>query len=211
MTYSLLNDHIDRIDNMSPVAVPVSANATDYLSVADVLYPGIGYEAGDLQSYLYFTVIAILANERIMHLKLREIFLLPLTLQNYVDSDIALMSLVNASRCEETYRISVSNNSILSFTVLSLFILLWSLALLGVAWRSQTPEVSSFPDLDFVSRLPSEVNCQEISEVCSQVSRVKHWRVGQEIDTVKLCALEKVISDDSSARRNTETYELNDI
>jgi hypothetical protein len=71
--------------------------------------------------------------------------------------------------CKEVYRISLAQDSIQIFTAGSLVVFLWRLSVLATSSYNRMPEVSAFPDLGLVSKIPEKPKDEGLREVSTRL------------------------------------------
>jgi hypothetical protein len=219
ITYSLGNNSLVRIENISE-KLDQDIEADFYLSVLNALLSSgehIDKQATQttIANFAGWTMSSPRYPGKLEH-KIWDVLLLPLVQgQAFLYSHSDHQDIM-ASFCKESYKIVLSQPSLQIFTAFSVIILVWCLVLLAVSGISRRPEVSSFPELDLVSKIPV-YNEDGFCGVCSRISEAPVRDIGKEIgDTRIFCEVGSQAQELEASTANTEndtmgSYEPDDI
>lgn len=188
----------------------VNVDPEGYRQAFDVLFPSYPHNDDDsMGCYLLKKtgVIIPLRNGPI------EVMALPLV-QEQAFSISSEKVILNAIVNRQSYKIVIADSSWKIFMVFSFSILIWCTGLLVYAGFNRIPEVSSFPELDLISKLSfiseRDSDSNRLIQVAAQFLENKLRHMAKGIYGVKLSVEENTVRNDIAQEGGgaTETIEL---
>lgn len=219
ITYSLSDGSTPvQVKNLVTHGEEVEMNPFSYLRVLDVLYPEYsktGPTEGTLQDYLSITTVLALDSINSMVERGLQIVLLPLTQLQYFYSKNE-EPILNASFSRSGYRLTVALSSIKVFTLLCIIIVAWCIGLLAISSFGHRPEVSAFPELDLISKIPVTSDNGSTTgalEALGELPNSKSRDIACVLSKIRVCRMEQdyrreIIGDTT---RNVEVIPLNNM
>ena len=169
VTYNLYNTTVEEIQSVSPVSGFEHANATDYLSLYDRIFPPAITDLPEnpdqnysLENLLFaFCHGQIMAStaQNVTQASLNELILMPWVIQQYIewthlpDRIPSVDNILSVSFMQKISKISLAPGSFFMFSFTCIATQLWCLFRLYPTLRPPRPILSSFPDLDLLNKI----------------------------------------------------------
>ena len=179
----------------------VALDPAGYLTIFDTLFPKYKYpNNGSLNVWTLLKASQTLTTPE----GGIEMLLFPLV-QQQGNPALAIQPMVTARWSKPRYRIVPGQNSVETFSLFTLVIIVWCLSLLGVSSYARVPEVSLFPELDILSKVSPED--KRLYDVVYTLVRKKPRDIAQVLNGVRV----QVKEWENLLTQKTESIELGQI